>query len=305
MKMKIFISLFLLALLMSCESGAIKNPPADNLIKSVPLQDNEIDEASGIEAGIRNKGILWIHNDSGDKPRIFAVDTAGKTLAEYHLEGIEKLWKDCEDIAAIVIDGKEFIFLADIGDNRAKRKSIFIYIFPEPEFAKNKKKIKGVIKDIEILELQYPDGSRDAEAFFVDPLTYDFFIISKRDKKARLYKTPYPRCNGKKRTLNFLAELNLGSDENHEKQIVAADISSDGKKIILKSYEKIFYFKRKDDESVKNALLGFPLEIPYMIEPQGESICWSPDEKGYCTLSEKRDIMSMPPIYFYEFTGIK
>jgi len=35
----------------------------------------------------KNAGVLWIHNDSGDGPRLFAVDRSGMLLGTYTLQG--------------------------------------------------------------------------------------------------------------------------------------------------------------------------------------------------------------------------
>ena len=42
------------------------------------LQDERIVEASGIVSSRRNPDCYYVHNDSGDRPRIFLVDAPGK-----------------------------------------------------------------------------------------------------------------------------------------------------------------------------------------------------------------------------------
>ena len=44
------------------------------------VQSDLITEASGIVAGRRSPGVLWVHNDSGDAPRIYAIDEKANLL---------------------------------------------------------------------------------------------------------------------------------------------------------------------------------------------------------------------------------
>src|SRR5690606_1795107 len=40
----------------------------------------ELEEASGLAASRRHAGVLWMHNDSGGEPEVFAVDSTGAVL---------------------------------------------------------------------------------------------------------------------------------------------------------------------------------------------------------------------------------
>ena len=70
--------------------------------------------------------MFWAHNDSGDVPRIFAIDRSGALRATVAVNVPAAV--DWEDIA---IDGKT-IYIGDIGDNSAARPSIFVYRVAEP-----------------------------------------------------------------------------------------------------------------------------------------------------------------------------
>ena len=57
----------------------------------------QINEASGLAASRLHPGVLYTHNDSGDRARIFAVDSeSGETLAEYDVArpGANHDWED-------------------------------------------------------------------------------------------------------------------------------------------------------------------------------------------------------------------
>ena len=54
-------------------------------------------EISGIVASWTTSGVLWLHNDSGDKSCLFAVDYLGVQLGTYLLSDVNAV--DWEDIA--------------------------------------------------------------------------------------------------------------------------------------------------------------------------------------------------------------
>ena len=80
--------------------------------------------------------------------------------------------------------------------------------------------------------------------------------------------------------------------------VVAADISQDGRKILIKTYLSIYYWERNIGESVEEALTRAPIELPYAPEPQGESIGFTADASAFYTLSEKR-FEYVPVLYRY------
>ena len=79
------------------------------------------------------------------------------------------------------------------------------------------------------------------------------------------------------------------------KWITAGDISKDGQQVLLKSYEKVFYWRREPHEHIWDTMVRKPEELPYKTEKQGEAIGFTPDGKGYYTTSEG----VFAPIYYY------
>ena len=69
--------------------------------------------------------------------------------------------------------------------------------------------------------------------------------------------------------------------------ITGGDISEDGREIIIKNYESIFYWFREKDQSIFEALSQPKKILPYKQEPQGESLAWKLGGVGYLTISEK------------------
>lgn len=257
-----------------------------NQISVGTLENKEIEEASGMAFSRDHDGLIYTHNDSGGGRRVYVIDSLGKGMGVFKLKGV---WnRDWEDIA--VGPGPDpklnYIYIGDIGDNKAKFTNIFIYRFPEPE-----QFLEAMEVEPEILKLSYPDGAKDAETLMVDPISKDIFILTKRDSLNILYKTTQEAFESKEAVLEKVMELPFTMS-------VAGDISVDGKEILIKNYFTVYYWRRNENETIAQALARDPLILPYKPEPQGEAIGFHPNGKSYFTLSEKRFNIE-PVLYRY------
>ena len=254
-----------------------------------------LNEVSGIAVDQQVDPRLWLINDSGDKPQIYCATMRGDL--RYKLRVANATNVDWEDIA-ISCAGKQCdIYVADIGDNNGKRANVTIYRVNAPSDSVDMIPMDrdgiGVVNDTaDVFTFTYPDGARDAEAFLVDPRTNDFYIISKRDKLARVYRAAAPHRNGSTRTLEFVTTLPMS-------MLTAGDISHDGSMIILKNYLYAWQWDRRPNESVADVLKRPGVRLPYMPEEQGEAICFTSDDRGFMTTSERENGGSNPPIYLY------
>ena len=256
------------------------------------VESDAINEASGLAASWLNPGVLWTHNDSGDSTRVFAIGTDGKNLGEFFLEGVSA--RDWEDIAVGPgpKDGTSYIYVAEIGDNSAQYDTKRVYRVPEPSVDLEASPSKHLLSKVETITLQYPDGPRDAEALMVDPLTRDIYIVSKREESVRIYRAAYPQLTTEPIRLEHVGTLEGITF------ITAGDISRDGMGILLKDYQKVFYWGRVQGKPLWEAFKVDTATLPYILEPQGEAIAWSADGSGYYTVSEEPQ--GIPAhLYFY------
>lgn len=244
-------------------------------VNQFPLADTEIAEASGLAASRKVPGMLYTHNDSGGEPIVYALNSKGMLAARIRLDGIKN--RDWEDIAVgpDPASKKDCVFVGEIGDNNSAHKSICVYRFEEPELTDT----LIVVKNPARIEIVYEDGPRDAEALFVDSRSGDIGIISKREKEVGYYRVRYPYSLTEPNTAVKEATLPMT-------YVTAADMSPSGKFILVKTYTGIFRYKTGASKSVATAFEGKPKAMPYQLEPQGESVAWSADGKGYFTLSE-------------------
>ncbi len=244
------------------------------------LEQIRVREASGLAASRKNAGILWTHNDSDSRARIFALDSTGKHVAEFVLPGVR--CRDWEDIAVAPgpVAGESYLYIGDIGDNLGRYDVKYIYRIPEPVLGAASGPISGNLEGVETIAFRFPDGKRDAETLMVDPLTRDIYVVSKRESRVRVYRAAFPQQTEGITILEHVGEVGLTN-------VVAGDISGSGLEILLKTYDHVYYWRRSAEMSLPQALASQPVALPYILEPQGEAICWDIGGAGYYTTSEE------------------
>lgn len=257
--------------------------------KEFILQTKLIDEASGLAHGISNPALLWTHNDSGGKAQLYALDHQANLCAILNLEGIKN--RDWEDIASWKDpkNGKAYLFVGEIGDNNAKYGSVFVYKVEEPRV--NEGDSIYTAKTVESFEINYEDGARDAEALFIDPASADIYIVSKREDQVGLYRVTSPQ-SAQPNIAHKVCTLPLS-------WVTAADISSNGKKLLVKTYPGVWQFKLSRSKDGGLTVTKKPKSLPYITEPQGEGLCFDAKAKAYYTLSEAGE-SGEQVLYFYK-----
>ncbi|MBF0450203.1 MAG: hypothetical protein HQK75_05835 [Candidatus Magnetomorum sp.] len=246
-----------------------------------PVECDQLNEASGIAMSRQYTNVLWSHNDSGDESRIYAMSIKGKHLAIFQLQEVEAI--DWEDIACGPGPDASlsYIYIADMGDNRAKRKIKSVYRVPEPSLPQLPQKSILPIKTFDRIQFNYPDGIRDAETLMLDPSSRDIYIVSKREQQVKVYRLAYPQSVETINTAEIVATLPFS-------WAVGGDISPDGNEMLIKTDSSVYYWKKSDTAPI-TAFFSTPdlVSVPYTQELQGEAICWYHKSLGYFTVSEE------------------
>jgi hypothetical protein len=262
-----------------------------NPVYSAPKQiglitDPQLTEISGLAASRTTKGVWWVHNDSGDKARLYAINNQGRLLAKYSVSEARNI--DWEDLASGPgSDGKPALYIGDIGNNSLSRSELTIYRVSEPSLAQASPKtiLTGETAAAEAFPFRYPDGKHDAEAIFVDPQSGRLYIVTKKmTLPCAVYRLPLPLQAGKTVTLEkvsgaavkTISELAL---------VTGATASPDGQRVVIRTYFTAIELTRagRGFESVFNAE---PLRIKIPLERQGEAISYTADGKALVTTSE-------------------
>lgn len=256
-----------------------------------------ITEASGIVAGRRNPGTLWLHNDSGAGPRIHAVSRTGAAQAMYDLSGATAT--DWEDIAIGPgpTAGVSYLYIGDIGDNAMARAHVDVYRVAEPDVTGASPTTATPLSGVEHFTLVYPDRAHNAETLLVDPTTGDLYIVVKSgDGVSPVFRAAAPLSTAGSITLTQVAMLRFGTAPlSGGRTTTAGDISPGGDEIAIRTYDAAYLWRRAPGMTVAAALAGMPCRLPLSLELQGEALGFAADGSGYYTVSEG----TTPPIYFY------
>lgn len=109
-------------------------------------------EISGVVASRQHPGVFWVHADSGNQPKLVAIDSNGARLAEVMLAGAPNI--DWEDLAA---DDKGNLYIGDLGNNTGMLPVRYLYAVAEPDPAHPP---TTPVAPQRRWRVRYPDGDR-------------------------------------------------------------------------------------------------------------------------------------------------
>jgi hypothetical protein len=232
---------------------------------SITLQARpQLVENSAATLSHTQPGVWFTVNDSGNDPLLFALDTTGADRGMWRVMGATNVdWEaasvgPCSLGLADSSAASECVYIGDVGDNEAKRKSRVIYQVVEP--AAQPAGYTGSV-DAKRLRYRYSDGPHDVEAMYV-ARNGDTFLLTKR----RLLD-----ANGRARSsLVFqLPTSDWGTDSTVVAQLVDslpivpgsapmrvvtdAALSPDGRHLAVRTYAQVYVFAT---DSITGRVIG-------------------------------------------------
>ena len=220
-------------------------------------------EVSGNQM-IANSELIWMINDSGNKPKVFGVNQKGTIEKVVAVNAKNHDWED------LTSDAQGNLYIGDFGNNNRKRKKLRILKI------KNKDLLDLENVEVETITFEYPGTpekmqvSYDAEAFLYHK-SY-FYIFTKSREKGNLGRTllfKVPNRKGK-HTAEFISEYTFCNHVNC--RVTAADISEDGKTVVLLNHKSVFLLKNyKSDDFFS----GIKDEVPFGHTSQKEGVCFT------------------------------
>ncbi|MCU0673954.1 MAG: hypothetical protein MUE69_14310 [Myxococcota bacterium] len=122
-------------------------------------------ELSGLVTSRFDDTIFWAHDDSGGEAALYAIGDDGSLRATLPLPVDNRDWEElargpCDDTDL----DRSCLYVGDVGDNDSVYPSVRVHRVREPD-------PREPIRDeavVESMELTFPDGARDTEAFVVD-----------------------------------------------------------------------------------------------------------------------------------------
>ena len=235
------------------------------------LENDDLDELSGLVASEQHGGWLWGHND-GDEARLYALEDDGEDGGRWVLASVEV--SDLEDVARTA---DHRLVLGDIGDNKRKRTSVQVLAFPEPDPEVG----GGTITDIEVVTLSYPGERRDAEALLVDPTDGALYLLTK-GATSTLFRAPW---EGGEMTEVITLDPHQWRIDG-DTHVTAADVSPDGK-VLLRMRDHVLAWNLAE-EGLGSTFQGTACRVEPAAEAQGESLAAT--AAGFYTASEGRGV---------------
>ncbi len=239
----------------------------------------EITEVSGIAVSRSHQDVVWMHNDSGGGPFVYATSLTGEDLGTFELNTATFDWEDMS-IGPGPEPGRDYLYLGDIGDNFHFRPSIVVHRIAEPV----PDPAGGYVAEVDEINLLYPEPGHDAESMFVDPVTGALVVITKPGAGGMALIYHVPAAN-----LVAGASVDLVEIGNFQLDrglfVTAADIDTSGALILFRGYNEVWMWQRTDLGFV-DTFTNEPCRTPSTAEVQGEAISFGGDGYSYYTMSE-------------------
>ena len=304
-----------LILLASC-GGA--EPAGHPLAVAHRVEFEPIAEMSGIVRGPVNavngasgEVLFWVHNDSGDEPRLFPLDAQARVRIPAGLAGEQRGrasqsgaddWpgvrienaenRDWEDVTS---DGTH-LYIADLGNNLNTRQNLGIYVVPWESLGDG-----PTAAATRFIPVHYPeqtdfpprDRHFDSESlFFADG---ELYAITK-------HREPFPSQRMQPGANLYRLDSQSETESNplilidHHPDLTAAtaaELSPDGQTLAVLSYTAVWLFERPQSGDAWLSSPSRQLPLDPEAARQVEAIAWLDGETLIVT-NEQRDWFEVP-----------
>jgi len=235
-------------------AGQSADRPIETRQALARLDRLRVREVSGVVASRKAPGLFWAHGDSGNESKIVAFDSTGRIVAEVSV--LDAPNADWEDICA---DDAGHLYIADIGDGR-RSPVRRIYKIEEPD---PRNPPDAPIRCLTRYEFRCPR----AKDFDLESLFYhqgNLYVLHKNRWSTVLYRVDHSGTG--------LAEL---------RPVVAlpvflataADVSADGKRLVISSYMGLWVFPLNDTEDLVDT--SAPKYVGYQTASRIEGCCFA------------------------------
>lgn len=245
------------------------------------LANSQITEASGLAPSRLYPEVLWVINDSGNDPVLYAVGIDGADLGTFRVEGADNY--DWEALASFELQDTAYLLIADVGDNWEQRKTSSLYVVEEPAITN---KI-GLSNDTAVsilwrIRFTYEDGPRDCEAVAVDAEGRRVLLMSKRGLVPMLYELPLKPTEDE-----AIAIAHRLTMVPHFTSPTAMDLSPDGQSAVVLTNNSAYLVFRKQNENWSNAFKKQPQRLQFSKLHQQEAASFDFYGKSVYVTSEK------------------
>lgn len=232
-----------------------------NEMFSLPVALNE---CSGLQ--YYDNGYIWAHNDSGDLPVIYQLDSVG------HIVQIKRITNaanfDWEDFAK---DDQGNLYIGDFGNNTNSRKSLQIYKIKNPESIDSERIPAETIIYTYSDQNEFPPPKNqlnfDVEAMIA--LKSSLYLFTKnRTSPYSGYVKRYKLPNTPGEHTAELMDSLLLDNNMLTSWITGADISPDKKKLVLLASNTVWLFQNFEGDDFFNGTIT-QVRLPHLTQKEG------------------------------------
>ena len=293
------------------QSSGLGTSPDPSLEREGRVSHAPVDEISGIVRSRWQENVWWVHNDSGDTPRIFAIDSTGSVhVAPWHAgeyaagAGADSSetppWPGVQLGAAAHIDYEDIavedsvLYLGDIGNNGNARRDLGIYVIREPFYHDRR------TRPVKHLPLRYPDQETfpaqewhfDAESLFVDDGT--LYVLTKH-REGQQINSPEEGTKLYRLDTEHTHRVNTLTLVDRHDTIpppTAAALSPNGERLAVLGYASVWLFPRPEDETHWLSTKPRRIALPADQSQQAEAVTWD-DPHTLRITNEQRDVWTL------------
>lgn len=237
-----------------------------------------LDESSGIAQSTFDEEVFWSHSDSGSDAVLYAFDLTGERVGRVEVDIRARDW---EDVAIAPCGDQSCMYVADTGDNKEDRTSVWLLRFPEPDPHTESE------VDPERIRIRLPDGPRDMEALIVLPDESVYLTTKGRNHQVTVYRYPGPLRPDSVVTLEEVQTLSAGPMAP-TRFVTGGDASPDGSLVALRTYTSLEFFSWTPEGTLSPLGDGF-VDLRTLGEPQGEGVAFATHDRLMLTTEARRN----------------
>ena len=232
--------------------GVVPAKPVSITLQARP----QLVENSAATLSRTQPGVFFSVNDSGNDPLLFALDTAGADRGVWRVAGTTNVDWEAASVGPCSLGAaetaassapSECVYIGDVGDNQAQRKSRVIYQLVEP-----KAQAAGFDGTVEAraLRYRYSDGPHDVEAMYVAPNGETYLLTKRRlvgangvARRSLVFQLPKSDWGSDSTVVAQLVDsLPIVPGSAPMRQVTDAALSPDGHHLAVRTYAQIYVF---------------------------------------------------------------
>jgi hypothetical protein len=252
------------------------------------VREPAIREASALVASRQFPGIYWTLNDSHNGPIIFAFDQDGASRGSFRVTGATNVDWEAMQLGPDD-DGGFALYIGDTGDNDQLRRDPVVYRVPEPEPAPpDGPAVVGETAPATAFRFVFPNFSHNAEAMLVHPKTGEItFITREISGLSLIYRLPLPLDAGSVPMADLVNVIDIRPLGQGNSQVTDAAISSDGKRIAVRTYHAVLIYEVGNAVSPDRLWEQTPAAFPLNDGSKGEGMTYRPESDDLMTIGEE------------------